>query len=102
MRDAIRSVQNRQIVGGRVVDEAPVFGAHEYVTRYVEIGAAAVNERSTRLGIDSLEVLRIEYQGPGACRYERCESLQGHPKHVRRGRFVRVVLHPKSAARRNE
>src|SRR5258706_11784689 len=66
VRDAIKTVQPRQVVCRRVVHQAAIFRPHKQALPKVEIGAAAVDESSARLCACSREIPRIEYQAADA------------------------------------
>src|SRR5580658_1182544 len=69
--DSIRPVESGQIISGRVVDEAAIFGSHENALREFEIGTAAIDEGGAPLGAGAGKILRVENQTAGARQHER-------------------------------
>src|ERR1700678_1968368 len=70
VRDAIRTGQRSQIIGRRVVHEAPILSAEKHMPRKVEIGPTPVDESSASLRIGTQEIARIKNQPAGASQYE--------------------------------
>src|SRR5271166_4280865 len=84
--DAIMAVEDA--VGGRVVDQAAVFGAHEDMRAEVIIGSGAIDEGGAGLRGGPGVVFRIENQSAGADQRERREMLQRHTEDIGRRDFV--------------
>src|SRR6516162_8941335 len=63
MADAVQTSERGQVIGRAVVNESPILGAHEDVTREVQIGSRPVNECRASLRACPGEIPRVEDQG---------------------------------------
>jgi len=84
MRDPIRAIQARDIVGRGVVDEAAILGPHEYALRGVEVRSATIHKSRARLSICSRDVFGIEDESTSASQSEGRDALQREPKDISR------------------
>ena len=97
MRDPVGTVQLSEIVGGRVIDQAPIFGPDEHVRADVEIRSAAVDEGRTGFCGRAGEIFRIEHQAAGSGQQERREMFQRDAENIGRRRFGRMSINAESA-----
>src|SRR5579863_10348115 len=83
-------VQRRDVEIGAVVEQSSVSGAEEHMIGDVEVGAAAVQERSAGLRVGGGHVVGIKHQRAGSRQNEGREAPRGEAEHVGRGGFMRI------------